>query len=302
VAADHYLPLFVGDFAASTAAFDGYEAGVYLLLLIAEWSSGPLPKDVKKLAKISRLSQHNFKKIWEIISDKFVEKDGKLINLRLEAVRAENARIQAERSKAGRIGGLASAHSKRQAKVKQPFDLASSKTQPPIRSDPSLTSSEDNTRSSTRADFEAFRDAYPRGAYTHSAWLAAEREFARVIEEEHVSPDELTQAAVAYYEQQKAKGALGSQFVRAPLKFLQQGFWKGPFPLPVETNGHASPAGESAKIYDQLIKSRGAEPKRTAKIQAAIDAVGGWLSIETCTSFEAAKVKRDFCAALDAQG
>lgn len=122
---EHYLPLFVGDFLASTATWTGPERGLYLQLLAFQWASGPLPCDHDRLALTLHYEPKEFRKLWPAMANKFQNGNGRLTNPRLEAVREKNTEIQTSRSEAGRRGGLASG----QARSNQISKQTGSKTE-----------------------------------------------------------------------------------------------------------------------------------------------------------------------------
>lgn len=88
-----YLPLFFGDFLASTATWDGEEQALYLLLLGYQWSSGPLPAEVSKLARTLRYDPKTFAKLWKTVGKKFERTADGLVNVRLEAHRVRSEEI-----------------------------------------------------------------------------------------------------------------------------------------------------------------------------------------------------------------
>ena len=100
------MPLFFGDFLASTAAWDGEEQGLYLLLLGYQWSSGPLPRDPKRLARMVRYDAKAFAPLWEVVSTKFSDTPDGLANPRLEEIRIRANEIANRRAEAGARGGL----------------------------------------------------------------------------------------------------------------------------------------------------------------------------------------------------
>lgn len=99
-----YLPLFFGDFLASTAEWEGEERALYLLLLGHQWSLGSLPAEPEKLRRITGWGPKTFKAAWPTVSSKFEERDGRLYNARLESHRNTALEISDKRSKAGRKG------------------------------------------------------------------------------------------------------------------------------------------------------------------------------------------------------
>lgn len=104
---DPYMPLFVGDFMASTATWTGPERGLYLQLLAFAWTAGTLPADLTRLARAVNYSPEEFGALWPVMREKFTNGDGKLTNGRLERVRAGIAEYRSERAKnAKRAAGM----------------------------------------------------------------------------------------------------------------------------------------------------------------------------------------------------
>src|ERR1035441_1909484 len=102
VAAPPYMPLYVGDFLGSTALWTGIERGIFLQLLALQWSSGPLPRDPKKLAQVTSHDIDAFRLAWKTVAEKFEPSPNGLINKRLEQHRARSLELQAVRSEVGK--------------------------------------------------------------------------------------------------------------------------------------------------------------------------------------------------------
>ena len=100
-----YLPLFFGDFLASTFTWTGKQQSLYLLLLGYQWVSGPLPKDLPELAQAVRYDIDEFSELWKRVGTKFIETDEGFVNVRLEEHRAKTKTLSAKRAKAGAKGG-----------------------------------------------------------------------------------------------------------------------------------------------------------------------------------------------------
>lgn len=99
-----FLPLFFGDFLASTAEWSGEERALYLLALAYQWSMGSLPVEPKRLAKLVDWERRSFDAAWEQVCKKFVERDGRLYNLRLEQHRNKAKEVSKKRAEAGAKG------------------------------------------------------------------------------------------------------------------------------------------------------------------------------------------------------
>lgn len=100
-----FMPLFVGDFIASTADWEGEEASLYLLLLAYQWTLDSLPPEPAKLCKLVRWDRELFDRMWPAVSHKFVHRDGRLINERLEQHRAKSRELSIKNALAGKKGG-----------------------------------------------------------------------------------------------------------------------------------------------------------------------------------------------------
>jgi uncharacterized protein YdaU (DUF1376 family) len=98
------MPLFFGDFLASTAEWSGEERALYLLALSYQWSMGSLPADHKRLAKLVDYERRAFDGLWDVVGKKFVERDGRLVNLRLEDHRKKSVEVSKKRALAGANG------------------------------------------------------------------------------------------------------------------------------------------------------------------------------------------------------
>ncbi len=98
------LPLFVGDFLASTAPWDGDVAGVYALLLMHQWASGPLPSDPNDIRKMCRIHAKKWYYLWPKIAPKFEATPAGLINRRLEEHRQAVDQLREKRSQGGKNG------------------------------------------------------------------------------------------------------------------------------------------------------------------------------------------------------
>jgi uncharacterized protein YdaU (DUF1376 family) len=96
--------LYAGDLFVDTFLWSNRELGAYTRLLIFEWTNGPLPSEIKKLAKIVSEKVPKMIQIWNEIGSKFVQNsDGNFINLRLEETRDKQRKYseqQRERVKA----------------------------------------------------------------------------------------------------------------------------------------------------------------------------------------------------------
>lgn len=107
MAREAFLPLFFGDFLASTVEWAGEEASLYLTCLGYQWSLGSLPVDDAKLCRLVRWDRKTFDRYWPQVAEKFVEIDGRRFNLRLEEHRAKTQKVAEKNRAAGKAGAEA---------------------------------------------------------------------------------------------------------------------------------------------------------------------------------------------------
>lgn len=66
-----WMPIYTGDFLASTNGFTLEEVGAVIRLAIAQWERGLLPFDQKELARICNVDLARFKKLWPQLSPRY---------------------------------------------------------------------------------------------------------------------------------------------------------------------------------------------------------------------------------------
>lgn len=81
------MPLHAADLLMSTAEWRGEEVALYLTLLCYQWAAGSVPADLRKLCKLVRFDRDQFDQLWPLVSQKFIERDGRLINEDMEELR-----------------------------------------------------------------------------------------------------------------------------------------------------------------------------------------------------------------------
>ena len=105
-----YLPLYVKDFLADEAVqlmdLDG--VGAYVLLLMHQWWHGSVPAGIPELARLCKnVTPARMRRLWQIIGPKFYphpDTPDRLVNRKMEAVRADQEAYRQVKSKAGRKG------------------------------------------------------------------------------------------------------------------------------------------------------------------------------------------------------
>lgn len=96
------MPLYIGDYLADTMHLSGPEHGAYLLLLMHEWRTGPLPDDDRQLANIARTDPAAWSAMAPTVRAFFVAAEGRLTQLRLERERARALGVVEQRRAAGK--------------------------------------------------------------------------------------------------------------------------------------------------------------------------------------------------------
>ena len=80
------------------------ERGAYIDLLAYAWQDGGFPDDDAEIARMLQVSTSVWRKLARRVRPRFEVQDGRLINARLECVRAEQAAYRERRANAGRSG------------------------------------------------------------------------------------------------------------------------------------------------------------------------------------------------------
>jgi uncharacterized protein YdaU (DUF1376 family) len=112
---------YAGDYLSSSRvqAMSLEAEGAYIRLLCYQWQDGSIPDDLRKLARLCKISERKMKSIWVQVSPCFdlqIE-SGRLANARLEEIRKTHIEFCLQRSASGRLGGKRSGEvrSKREA-------------------------------------------------------------------------------------------------------------------------------------------------------------------------------------------
>jgi uncharacterized protein YdaU (DUF1376 family) len=230
-----FLPLFFGDFLASTAEWTGLEASLYLTLLGHQWAIGSLPKDVSRLYAVVKWPPRTFYVAWKQVSSKFEERDGRLYNLRLEEHRGK-AQFLSEKN---RLAGLKGAETRWRkdgerhrgaiAAPSERHDSANGVTHSnpyhpiPIQSGEEKKREEktplppkENDDSEVYRNVQAIQAKYPETS-GRVDWLGAERAMRKMVSSGEATWLELEAGVERYQRFCKATGS----FVLNPAKFFQ---------------------------------------------------------------------------------
>ena len=105
MAKDPICPIYYNDLLGSTRDWTDEEFGCYVRLLLEQWDKGKiptpyqkstknLPNDYQRLIRISTSIERN----WQLISTKFIEVDGGLINEVMEEIRTKRLKFKEKQS------------------------------------------------------------------------------------------------------------------------------------------------------------------------------------------------------------
>lgn len=255
-----FLPLFFGDFLASTSEWSGEEQALYVLLLGHSWALGSLPPDPAKVCRVARWNRKLFDKCWDQVKTKFEERDGRLYNDRLEQHRAKSLALAEKNSEAGKRGaekrwrengerhseryngGHSERHGTAIATRHDETDGAPySNPSHPIPEEERDTHNARARETDLHASFEKLKASYPKFAGRQN-WIAAELHYRNRIDL-GVTVEALHQAVERYAAFVAAGGVTGTAYVLRPETFLSAADkpWDQPWTLP-EEKPRAKPA------------------------------------------------------------
>lgn len=99
-----WMPLYIADYLADTAHLSAAEHGAYLLLIMHYWRAGSLPHDDKKLARIARCTDRQWRDMRDTIAGLFgPDWSHKRVENELDKARSKSQ----ARSEAGKHGAEA---------------------------------------------------------------------------------------------------------------------------------------------------------------------------------------------------
>lgn len=101
MAANPVFPLYYNDFDRSTRDWTDEEVGAYIRLLVHQWDMFGLPLGFDRLSRIAT----SVEKHWPLLSSKFKNIGGQLVNERLEEIRHERLSYSQRQAENGKKGG-----------------------------------------------------------------------------------------------------------------------------------------------------------------------------------------------------
>lgn len=118
------MPLYIGDYLASTSHLDAARSGAYLHLLMHYWQHGPLPNDAEVAARIARLSGADAQSIAMAVLDEFfvLESDNRWHQQRSDDEIAHAAKLQSTLHARAIKGGAATARKFAARATAMPFE------------------------------------------------------------------------------------------------------------------------------------------------------------------------------------
>lgn len=160
-----WMPLYVGDYLASTSRLTTEQHGAYLLLIFDYWREGPPPDDDQVLAQITRMSPHAWSIARAVLAKYFSIEDGQWRHARIDREiglareKHDKAKARATRAAEARWSG---SDSKKPATGNAPsiaqavLDQCQSQSQSPIKRKPPISPKGD------WPGFDQFWSAYPK--------------------------------------------------------------------------------------------------------------------------------------------
>ncbi len=203
-----WMPFFVADYLADTGHLTTIEHGAYMLLIMHYWANDGLPTDEKKLSRIARMSESEWRESRDTIAE-FFSADWK--HDRIEFELAESNAAYARRAAAGRKGGNA------RPKRKPSGSNASTLPELPHPQPQDLGKPKSISRVALASEFGEFYAAYPK----HVGRSDAERAFERVMRK-GVSARHVVLAASRFASAHASAGT-EKQFIPAPAVWLNKG-------------------------------------------------------------------------------
>mgnify|MGYP003133964504 FL=1 len=96
--------LYCASFLAGCICMTTQQVGAYIRLLCWQWENDFIPASEDARCKVVGCTRREMRAVWPVLCEKFVEKDGKLINTRLEDERIKQQANSEKQSKHGKAG------------------------------------------------------------------------------------------------------------------------------------------------------------------------------------------------------
>ncbi len=239
--------LIDGKVAAMTLA----ERGAYITLLCLCWTEGSLPSGMSALARLCKVSQAAFTRLWPALEPCFRGAGGdgsRIVQPRIERERQKQETYRTLKATAGREGGKAKAASqqrpsRRLAKASPPSSSSSSS------SVFDLPSSKEHT--SADADYEAFRAAYP--ASRRVGGKAGRRAFEQSAIGRHGDPLGIVLLALAA--QKRSEQWQTPRLIPLMTTWLNQERWLQEFPPAALVRDHVAEDQADAEAVLKLVQA-----------------------------------------------
>lgn len=160
-----WMPLYVGDYLASTSRLSTEQHGAYLLLIFDYWREGPPPDDDRVLAQITRLSPDAWSIARAVLEKYFSIENGQWVHGRIEREMSQarekhdKAKVRATRAAEARWSGKAEqshAPSIAPSIASAVLDQCQSQPQSPIKNKPPISPKRD------APGFDKFWTQYPK--------------------------------------------------------------------------------------------------------------------------------------------
>lgn len=279
-----FMPLFFGDLLAATPTWEGEERALYILLLAYQWTSGPLPADPKRLAKMTQYDAKTFATLWQTVGPKFDPTPDGLVNKRLEQHREKSKAVSAKNAASGAKGAQArwrkdgERHTDRHSETdserhQSAFSATHGNPSHPIPSqpisetescphacdsEPDFTHARDPNRVNQLA-FAAIKRLYPAFSGRQD-WLTAEHYALRLVETGQATWDELQQGTERYATYCAAGGVSSPRYVNTPAKFFSGADrpWRQPW-TPPPSKAQAAQDANVAASQEWLRKQEAAD-------------------------------------------
>jgi uncharacterized protein YdaU (DUF1376 family) len=225
------MPLYVADYLADTAHLGALESGAYLHLIMHYWQTGSLPDDERKLARIAKMTDAQWKKSRETLSDFFKK------NWRHERIERELSEAQSayeRRANAGKKGGIAKSSNKQCSSnaTAMPEQCSSNHNHSSLLGE----NPNKHTPKELRSLSERFYKSYPK----HVDPRLAEKAFAAAVKR-GADPEKIIAAAERFAEATRRAGT-EKQFIKAPAVWLNAGAYDSEdLPAPVTPQARAGP-------------------------------------------------------------